>query len=86
MLTVLPRQRGERALLARDARSASAGARRAASGLVIAQVALAVVLLAGAGLIIELSAVLLSVDPGFRFNRGDDDDLCTPACRSATSR
>jgi putative ABC transport system permease protein len=41
------------------------GARRAASGLVAAEIALAVVLLAGAGLTLVSFSKLLSVDPGF---------------------
>ena len=49
--------------------SASTGVRRAASGLVVAEVALAIVLLVGAGLIMRTFASLLSVDPGFRYDR-----------------
>ncbi len=46
--------------------SMSTAARRAASGLVVVEVALAVVLLVGAGLIVRTFSELLSVDPGFR--------------------
>jgi putative ABC transport system permease protein len=49
--------------------SMSAGARRAASGLVVAEVALAVVLLVGAGLIVRTFSELVSIDPGFRTDR-----------------
>ena len=47
-------------------RALTGGTRRFRSGLVIAQVALALVLLIGAGLLIRSFQTLLQVDPGFR--------------------
>jgi putative ABC transport system permease protein len=49
--------------------SAGGGVRRLASGLVVAEVALAIVLLVGAGLIMRTFTGLLSVDPGFSYDR-----------------
>jgi len=57
------------ALVAPGRVSAGAGARRTASVLVVAEVALAIVLLIGAGLILRSFSRLLSVDPGFQIDR-----------------
>jgi len=56
-------------------------ARRAASALVVAEVALAIVLLVGAGLILRSFARLLAVDPGFRTDRVQTLDVRVPADR-----
>jgi putative ABC transport system permease protein len=61
--------------------SMSAAARRAASGLVIVEVALAVMLLVGAGLIVRTFSELLSVDPGFRVDRVMTMEIAIPADR-----
>ena len=58
-----------------------AGARRAMAGLVIAEIAFAVVLLIGAGLILRTFAGLLAVDPGFSYDRVMTMDLAVPADR-----
>jgi putative ABC transport system permease protein len=63
--------------------SMSAMARRAMGGLVIAEIALAVVLLIGAGLILRTFAELLAVHPGFRFDRVMTLELALPADRYA---
>jgi predicted permease len=61
--------------------SMSAAAHRAASGLVVIEVALAVVLLIGLGLILRTFDHLLSVDPGFRSERVLTLDISLPANR-----
>ena len=68
MLSALSLRRGRTAETLTGAARVSAGApgRRLASGLVVAEVSLAIVLLFGAGLILRSFARLLSVDPGFR--------------------
>jgi predicted permease len=63
--------------------SMSAMARRAMSGLVIGEIAFAVVLLIGAGLILRTFAGLLAVDPGFSTERVAMLDLALPADRYA---
>ena len=61
--------------------SMTAGARRATSLLVGAEVAFAVVLLLGAGLILRTFAGLLAVDPGFSYDRVMTVDVSLPAER-----
>jgi len=63
--------------------SMGAMARRAMGGLVIAEIALAVVLLIGAGLILRTFAELLAVHPGFRVDRVMTLELALPADRYA---
>jgi len=61
--------------------SMGAKARRATSTLVVAEVALAIVLLVGAGLILRSFAGLLAVDPGFRTANVMTLDLQLPGNR-----
>ena len=68
--------------LASSARStAGPAARRAASALVVAEMALAIVLLIGAGLILKTFSRLISVDPGFHTDRVMTMTLSLPADR-----
>ena len=53
--------------------------RRAASSLVVIEIALAVILLLGAGLILRSFVRLMSVDPGFRVDRVLTIDIALPA-------
>jgi putative ABC transport system permease protein len=55
--------------------------RRAMSGLVVAEVALAIVLLIGAGLVLRSFAGLLAVDPGFRYDNVFTTEIQLPADR-----
>ena len=61
--------------------SVSGGIRRVASALVVAEVALAVVLLIGAGLILRTFSGLLSVDPGFKYDNVMTMTISIPADR-----
>ncbi|HEY8258257.1 MAG TPA: ABC transporter permease [Gemmatimonadales bacterium] len=63
--------------------SMSARARRAMGGLVMGEIAFAVVLLIGAGLILRTFTTLLAVDPGFRYDHVMTLDLVLPADRYA---
>jgi predicted permease len=55
--------------------------RRLTSGLVVAEIALAVVLLLGAGLILRSFAGLMSIDPGFQVDRVATFGVALPAGR-----
>jgi predicted permease len=61
--------------------SAGARVRRAASLLVVAEIAFSIVLLIGAGLIIRSFSRLLAVDPGFRTDRVMTMEIQVPADR-----
>ena len=76
--------RSGEALVAPGRVSASRGARRAATLLVVTEVALAVVLLIAAGLILRTSRQLLSVDPGFARAHVTAVDIALPAGIYAT--
>jgi putative ABC transport system permease protein len=69
------------ATLAVGRTTASAPARRVASGIVVAEVALSVVLLFGAALIARSFARLQAVDPGFRVDGVTALDVTVPAER-----
>ena len=72
------------ALVAPGRVSASRRARRAASALVVTEIALAVVLLIAAGLILRTSRQLLSVDPGFQRENVMAVDVAVPAAAYPT--
>jgi putative ABC transport system permease protein len=61
--------------------TAGRGARRLRSSLVVAEIAIAVVMLAGAGLMIRSFLSLLAVDPGFRPERILAIDLALPRAK-----
>jgi putative ABC transport system permease protein len=72
------------AALAANRTTTSAAARRVASGIVVTEVALSIVLLFGASLIARSFARLLAVDPGFRVDRVTTLDVAVPAERYQT--
>jgi putative ABC transport system permease protein len=61
--------------------TASTGARRASSALVVVETALAIVLLTGAGLVLRSFARLLAVDPGFSADHVLTLDIALPGDR-----
>jgi putative ABC transport system permease protein len=81
LIAVAATGRGQSPLVGTARAGVSRGARRATSGLVIAEMALAVVLLMAAGLILRSFSRLLAVDPGFRIESVLTMDLQLPAER-----
>jgi predicted permease len=80
---------GAGALVAPGRVTMGRSARRAASALVLAEVALAIVLLVGAGLVLRSFSKLASVDPGFRVENVMTVTVAIPADRyrdAATSQ
>jgi putative ABC transport system permease protein len=76
---------GQRAVLASTrGTSMSVGARRAASWLVAGEIALAGILLVGAGLTLRSFANLIAVDPGFRIDNVLTLQVSLPAARYRT--
>jgi len=68
-------------MLKEGMRGSSGGSRRARNTLVIAEMALAVVLLVGAGLLIRSFANLLAVDPGFKPERVITFNISAPEAK-----
>ena len=76
---------GSGALTATSRLSLDKGTRRAATALVAAEIALAVVLVADAGLVLRSFSHLMAVDPGFRPADVMTVEIALPADRYATS-
>ena len=75
-------RQASRISLAESARMSMSGrARKSASALVVAEVALAIVLLVGAGLILRSFERLIDVDPGFRLEGVAAQEIQLPAGR-----
>ena len=74
----------QEALKEGGATTSGRGARRVAAGLVIAQLALALLLLAGAGLLIKTIVRSVRFDPGFDTARVLEGDVSLPALRYRT--
>jgi putative ABC transport system permease protein len=77
------REQGAGALTSQTRVAGSLGTRRLTSALIVAEVALSVILLLGAGLILRSFAALLTVDPGFRLEHVAVIDMSLPADRYA---
>jgi putative ABC transport system permease protein len=82
----LVREADRTALVGQRRSTVGRGTRRAASGLVAAEIALAVVLLIGAGLTLRSFAKLITVDPGFSVDSVVTIALRLPAERYAGQR
>jgi putative ABC transport system permease protein len=74
-------ERGTHALGAGRRITGGAGVRRAASSLIVIEVALSVILLTAAGLIVRSFSTLVSVDPGFQIERVAIVGTALPAAR-----
>jgi putative ABC transport system permease protein len=75
------REHGAGALTSQTRVAGNVATRRLTSGLIVAEVALSVMLLIGAGLILRSFAALLAVDPGFRMGEVAVIDMSLPADR-----
>jgi predicted permease len=81
LIAVATMGRGESPLVGTARAGISRGARRATSGLVVAEMAIAVVLIMAAGLILRSFGRLLAVDPGFRIQSVLTVDMQLPVER-----